>query len=630
MQLYSAQNITILKGLEAVRKRPGMYIGDTGITGFHHLIWEILDNSVDEALSGRCDKISVIISGNDDVIVIDNGRGIPVDIHPLTGKNGIETVFTNLHAGGKFDKATYKISGGLHGVGASVVTALSEFLNVVVHRSEYTHRQNFGKGGRFISHLSSFRVNEKIKKHGTTVSFRADKHYFEPGVHYDYQIIKEHLQKIAYLNAKLSISFQFKDKKEEIFYYEKGISEFLTINNLKKENLGPIFDVTTEQNEMKIQVAVQFLKTDNESLFSYCNSISTTEGGSHVTGFKNGIRRAINKYILMFKLATEQVSYDDIAEGLTAIVSILHPNPMFTGQTKRFLVNKDAEELIFVIMRDKFFNFLVENKDISEKIINYILLNMRARKEAQQTKDLIKKGKHSSSVALPGKLADCASENKEETEIFFVEGESAGGSAKLGRNREYQAILALKGKVINSERNTFLKITQNDEIRSIIASLGCGIQREFIHDNLRYGKVIIMTDADVDGEHIKILLLTFFYRYMKVLLEQGNIFVACPPLYKIQAGQKYKYCYSETELEKEKEIFKNDKFNIQRYKGLGEMNPQQLWDTTMDPSKRILRKVIIDDAIAANNYFEKFLGDDPTVRKEFIYANAEFVKNISF
>ena len=639
---YTASDIRILEGLEAVRKRPGMYIGSTSSEGLHHMIWEIVDNSIDEAMGGFATRVIVTLTKEGSIKVDDDGRGIPIDIHPKTGKSTVETVLTVLHAGGKFDNSTYKISGGLHGVGASVTNALSKWMKVWVARHNKLHFIEFVDGGKTVKPLEQ--IGDCEKEHGTIVEFFPDFRVMEKAP-FEHTKIVNRLQQLAYLNKGLKIIFideQMNTKDE--WHYEGGLKEYIVDLNKDKEVLTPTIVYgeveqnvkipNSEDNEtysIKLELAFQYNKSYNLSCYSFCNNINTTEGGTHEEGFKLAITRIINKYAIEKKFMKEQddkLSKEDVAEGLTAIISIKHPNPQYEGQTKRKLGNSEVRQYVNKVTSDIFEKFILENPDEAKIIIQKIILAQQARKKSQEAKEAIRRKSPFDSGSLPGKLADCSTKDSSISEIYIVEGDSAGGSAKLGRNREFQAILPLRGKILNVEKAKTEKIFENEEITAMITAFGAGVKPEFDLTKLRYNKIIIMTDADVDGAHIRILLLTFFFRYMYPLVEQGHIYAAQPPLYKFVCNKSVKYAYSDEELEQFKKEVGTNKYSVQRYKGLGEMNPDQLWETTMDPKNRILHQITIDDAVKADQDFSFLMGDDVMPRKEFISKNAKFVKNL--
>ncbi|ASG25750.1 DNA topoisomerase (ATP-hydrolyzing) subunit B [Fusobacterium nucleatum subsp. nucleatum] len=631
---YEAQNITVLEGLEAVRKRPGMYIGTTSERGLHHLVWEIVDNSVDEALAGYCDKIEVKILPENIIEVMDNGRGIPTDIHPKYGKSAMEIVLTILHAGGKFENDNYKVSGGLHGVGVSVVNALSEWLEVEVRKNGVVHYQKYhrGKPEEDVKVIGSCDESE----HGTIVRFKADGEIFETLI-YNYFTLSNRLKELAYLNKGLTIilsDLRKEEKKEETYKFDGGILDFL--NEIVKEDTTIIekpFYVSSEQDNVGVDVTFTYTTSQNEVIYSFVNNINTHEGGTHVQGFRTALTKVINdvgKAQGLLKDKDGKLMGNDIREGVVGIVSTKIPQPQFEGQTKGKLGNSEVSGIVNTIVSSSLKIFLEDNPNITKIIIEKILNSKKAREAAQKARELVLRKSVLEVGSLPGKLADCTSKKAEECEIFIVEGDSAGGSAKQGRDRYNQAILPLRGKIINVEKAGLHKSLESSEIRAMVTAFGTSIGETFDIAKLRYGKIILMTDADVDGAHIRTLILTFLYRYMKDLITEGNIYIACPPLYKVSSGKQIIYAYNDLEL---KNILgqmnqDNKKYTIQRYKGLGEMNPEQLWETTMNPDGRLLLKVSIDNAREADMLFDKLMGDKVEPRREFIEEHAEYVKNI--
>ena len=631
---YEAQNITVLEGLEAVRKRPGMYIGTTSERGLHHLVWEIVDNSVDEALAGYCNKIDVKILPDNIIEVVDNGRGIPTDIHPKYGKSALEIVLTVLHAGGKFENDNYKVSGGLHGVGVSVVNALSEWLEVEVRKEGNVYYQKYhrGKPEEDVKIIGSCEASE----HGTTVRFKADGDIFETLV-YNYFTLSNRLKELAYLNRGLTIilsDLRKDEKKEETYKFDGGILDFL--NEIVKEETTIIdkpFYVSAEQDNVGVDVTFTYTTSQNEVIYSFVNNINTHEGGTHVQGFRTALTKVINdvgKAQGLLKDKDGKLMGNDIREGVVAIVSTKIPQPQFEGQTKGKLGNSEVSGIVNTIVSNSLKIFLEDNPAITKIVIEKILNSKKAREAAQKARELVLRKSVLEVGSLPGKLADCTSKKAEECEIFIVEGDSAGGSAKQGRDRYNQAILPLRGKIINVEKAGLHKSLESSEIRAMVTAFGTSIGETFDISKLRYGKIILMTDADVDGAHIRTLILTFLYRYMKDLITEGNIYIACPPLYKVASGKQIIYAYNDLEL---KNVLaqmnqENKKYTIQRYKGLGEMNPEQLWETTMNPDGRLLLKVSVDNAREADMLFDKLMGDKVEPRREFIEEHAEYVKNI--
>lgn len=630
-QSYDESQIQVLEGLEAVRKRPGMYIGSTSSRGLHHLVYEIVDNSIDEALAGFCKNIEVTINEDNSITVIDDGRGMPVGIHPKMGKATVEVIMTVLHAGGKFGGGGYKVSGGLHGVGASVVNALSEYCEVTVTREGCIWQQKYSRGN-VLCDLTKIGESDD---HGTKVVFKPDHEIFEDTV-FDFEILASRLRELAFLNKGIAITLTDKREDEERvekYHYEGGIKEFVSYLNRNKEVLheSPIY-VEGEKDGIIAEIALQYNDGYNENLYSFANNIDTIEGGTHLAGFKSALTRAINDYAKRFghiKDNDKNLSGDDAREGLTAVVSVKISEPQFEGQTKTKLGNSEVRGVVDSIVAEGVRIFLEENPAVGKIIIDKALMAARARDAARKARELTRKSVLERST-LPGKLADCSSKDPAECEIYIVEGDSAGGSAKQGRNRKFQAILPLRGKILNVEKQRLDRILNSDTIRSMITAFGAGIGKDFDEEKLRYNRIIIMTDADVDGAHIRTLLLTFFYRYMRPLIDGGHVYIAQPPLYKISKGKREEYAYSNEELDKILEDFggKDNSINIQRYKGLGEMNANQLWDTTMDPEHRILLKATVEDAIAADEIFTILMGDKVEPRREFIQKNAKKVSNL--
>ncbi|MCD6171397.1 MAG: DNA topoisomerase (ATP-hydrolyzing) subunit B [Thermoplasmata archaeon] len=618
---YGIDKIKVLEGLEAVRKRPAMYIGSTDVHGLHHLVEEVVDNSVDEALAGYCSKIEVTINKDGSITINDNGRGIPAEIHRDYGISGIEVVMTKLHAGGKFDQRAYKVAGGLHGVGVSVVNALSEWMEVEVRRDGKIYRQRYEKGKPVTKLKEAGSANET----GTKVTFYPDGDIFG-NKQFDYYIIRKRLQEVAFLNKGLEISLEDKrEGKRDVFKYEGGIAEFVKYIDRNKNSLHDVIYFEGEKDNVKVEVAIQYTDGYAENVYTFVNNINTKEGGSHLSGFKSALTRALNEYGRknIFK-GNEVLSGEDVREGLTAIISCKVPNPQFEGQTKTKLGNSEVKGIVENIVYDKLSIFFEENPDVAKSIIEKAIEASRAREAAKKARELVRKKSYLESSSLPGKLSDCTSNEPEKCELFIVEGDSAGGSAKQGRDRKYQAILPIKGKILNVEKASFDKLLENNEIRAIISSIGTGIGDEFDIRKANYHKIIIMTDADVDGAHIRALLLTFFFRYMRELIENGYVYIAQPPLYRIKKGKKSFYAYSDEEMRK----IAGNGASIQRYKGLGEMNPEQLWETTMNPDKRILKKVEIEDAIEADELFTILMGKNVEERRRFIEMHAKEVINL--
>lgn len=630
-QSYDESQIQVLEGLEAVRKRPGMYIGTTSSRGLHHLVYEIVDNSIDEALAGFCSHIEVTINEDNSITVVDNGRGMPVGIHPKIGRSTIEVIMTVLHAGGKFGGGGYKVSGGLHGVGASVVNALSEACEVTVTREGKVWQQKYSRGNI----LGDVTEIGESDGHGTKTWFKPDHEIFET-TEFEFEILQSRLRELAFLNKGIRITLSDKregQEKGETYYYEGGIKEFVNYLNRNKDVLHPepIY-VEGEKDGIIAEVSLQYNDGYTENLYSFANNIDTIEGGTHLVGFKTAITRVINDYAKKFghiKESDKNLSGDDVREGLTAVVSVKISEPQFEGQTKTKLGNSEVRGVVDSIVADGVGTFLEENPAVGKIIIDKALMAARARDAARKARELTRKSVLERST-LPGKLADCSSKDPMECEIYIVEGDSAGGSAKQGRNRKFQAILPLRGKILNVEKQRLDRILNADSIRSMVTAFGAGIGKDFDVSKLRYNRIIIMTDADVDGAHIRTLLLTFFYRYMRPLIDEGHVFIAQPPLYKVSKGKKEIYAYTDEELESVLNEMggKDSSVDIQRYKGLGEMNANQLWDTTMNPEERILLKATVEDAIAADEIFTILMGDKVEPRREFIQKNAKKVSNL--
>ena len=626
---YDEADIQVLNGLDPVRKRPGMYIGSTDTRGLHHLITEIVDNSIDEALAGYCDNILVTLNKDGSCTVVDNGRGIPCGIHKTENKSAVEVVLTKLHAGGKFGGEGYKISGGLHGVGLSCVNALSKWLEVTVCQGGKIHKQTYRRG----IPQEPLKVVGDTASTGTTICFLPDDEIFET-VEFDYSELKSRFREIAFLNKGLTLSVEDRrgeEEKRESYRFDGGIVEFVDYLNKDKETLMPntiYVDVVNPTNE--VEVAFQFNTGYNEIINSYANNINTEEGGTHLVGFKNALTKIINDYGKKNKILkdTEKLSGEDVREGITAIVSVKLMDPQFEGQTKTKLGNSEMKKVVEDAMEEKFGSYLEENPSVAKELVLKCITAKRARDAARNARDLTRRKGVLESTTLPGKLADCTSKNKSECEIYLVEGDSAGGTAKQGRDRKFQAILPLRGKILNVEKATLHKVLESGTIKDMITAFGCGISSEFNEDKLRYDKIIIMTDADVDGSHIRILLLTFFFRFMQPLIENGHVYIAQPPLYKIEHNKQTYYCYSDEELNSKLDEMGRPKVTLQRYKGLGEMNADQLWETTMSPDNRILLKVTMDDALEAEEVFAKLMGEDPELRRQFIEQNATLVKDL--
>ncbi len=630
---YSANNITVLKGLEAVRKRPGMYIGSTGPEGLYHLVYEVIDNCIDEAMAGHCDRILVVLEKNDIVRVEDNGRGIPVDLHPEEGVSALELVLTRLHAGGKFDKGSYKVSGGLHGVGVSVVNALSTWMEAYVCRDGFEHYQKFEIG----IPVESIKKLGESDKQGTTIRWSADPTIFTETTTYNFDVLANRIRELAFLNSGISIILRderLTTPKELVFAFEGGIRHFVTYLNENKNVLHkePVY-ITGERDEVVVEIALQYNDTFSEIMFCFVNDINTREGGTHLVGFKSALTRVLNEFLKNSKMAKkleETLSGEDVREGLTAVLSIKVPEPQFEGQTKTKLGNTEVKGIVDSFVSDQLTLYLEQNPDVINAILEKSILAAKARIAARQARDATRRKNVMDSTGLPGKLADCSEKDASKCEIYIVEGDSAGGSAKMGRNRRFQAILSMWGKMLNVEKTRIDKVIGNEKLQPIIASLGAGIGENFNVEKLRYHKVIIMADADVDGSHIRTLLLTFFYRYMVDMIKGGYVYLAMPPLYKISWDKNIAYAYDDTEKEKiMKTIDKNpDKINIQRYKGLGEMNPDQLWETTMNPETRMMMRVTLDDTVEADRTFTTLMGEHVEPRRKFIEDNAQYVSNL--
>ena len=628
---YDASDIQVLEGLDPVRKRPGMYIGSTGPRGLHHLVYEIVDNSIDEALAGICDHIIIKINKEGNVEITDNGSGIPVDIHPQTGKSTVETVLTILHAGGKFDNSAYKVSGGLHGVGVSVVNALSNKLVATVKRNGKIYRQEFSKGHR----KSDLEVIGETKKDdtGTTIYFEPDDTIFET-VEFSDEVLSKRFREMAFLNKGIKIEFidERKDLKE-VFHYEGGIKSFVEFINAKKKPVhDEIIYIDEVREETAVEIAIQYTDSYSEVVLSFANNINTEEGGTHLSGFRSALTRTLNDYGRknnIIKEKEENLSGEDVREGISAVISVKLPDPQFEGQTKAKLGNSETRGVVDSVLSEELAIFLEENPKVGKQILDKALSARRAREAARKARDLTRKKNNLESMTLPGKLADCQNDDPKRNEIFLVEGNSAGGSAKDGRDSAYQAILPLRGKIMNVEKARLDRMLNSSEIRAMITAFGTGIGEEFNLEKLRYDKIIIMTDADVDGAHIMTLLLTFFFRYMKPLIEEGHVYVAQAPLYGIEKGTKIlRYCHNEKELRLALKEYKDSKVNIKRYKGLGEMDPEQLWETTMNPDNRLLLKVNIDDLTEADDTFSILMGSEVEPRRDFITENAVYADYI--
>ncbi|ACB08456.1 DNA topoisomerase (ATP-hydrolyzing) subunit B [Thermotoga sp. RQ2] len=634
MEKYSAESIKVLKGLEPVRMRPGMYIGSTGKRGLHHLVYEVVDNSVDEVLAGYCDWIRVTLHEDGSVEVEDNGRGIPVDIHPEEGRSALEVVFTVLHAGGKFSKDSYKISGGLHGVGVSVVNALSEWLEVRVHRDGKIYRQRYERG----KPVTPVEVIGETDKHGTIVRFKPDPLIFSE-TEFDPDILEHRLREIAFLVPGLKIEFEDRiNGEKKTFKFDGGIVEYVKYLNRGKKALHDVIHIKrTEkvktkngEDEVIVEIAFQYTDSYSEDIVSFANTIKTVDGGTHVTAFKSTLTRLMNEYGKKHNFLKKDDSFqgEDVREGLTAVISVYVKNPEFEGQTKSKLGNEEVKEAVTKAMREELKKIFDANPELVKTILSKIMSTKQAREAAKRAREMVRRKNVLQNTTLPGKLADCSSTHREKTELFIVEGDSAGGSAKQARDREFQAVLPIRGKILNVEKSSLDRLLKNEQISDIIVAVGTGIGDDFDESKLRYGRIIIMTDADIDGAHIRTLLLTLFYRYMRPLIEQGRVYIALPPLYRIKAGREEFYVYSDQELAEYKEKLQGKRIEIQRYKGLGEMNPEQLWETTMNPETRKIIRVTIEDAEEADRLFEILMGNDPSSRREFIERHALKVKEL--
>ncbi|WP_114990283.1 DNA topoisomerase (ATP-hydrolyzing) subunit B [Synechococcus sp. UW179A] len=635
---YGAEQIQVLEGLEPVRKRPGMYIGTTGPRGLHHLVYEVVDNSVDEALAGHCTEIQVVLGEDGSACITDNGRGIPTDVHPRTGKSALETVLTVLHAGGKFGAGGYKVSGGLHGVGVSVVNALSEWVEVTVRRQGKVHRQRFERGAPIGSLVSEDQPSSENGLTGTSVRFKPDIEIFTVGIEFDYATLSARLRELAYLNGGVKIVFRDEretardaegNPHEEIYFYEGGIKEYVAYMNAEKDALHPeIIYVNAEKDGVSIEAALQWcVDAYSDSILGFANNIRTVDGGTHIEGLKTVLTRTLNTFARKRgkrKEADSNLAGENIREGLTAVLSVKVPEPEFEGQTKTKLGNTEVRGIVDNLVGEALSQYLEFNPGVIDMILEKAIQAFNAAEAARRARELVRRKSVLESSTLPGKLADCSSRDPAESEIYIVEGDSAGGSAKQGRDRRFQAILPLRGKILNIEKTDDAKIYKNTEIQALITALGLGIKGEdFDAKNLRYHRVVIMTDADVDGAHIRTLILTFFYRYQKELVEGGYIYIACPPLYKVERGKKHSYCYNEQQLQKTLDGFgEKANYNIQRFKGLGEMMPQQLWETTMDPSTRTMKRVEVQDALEADRIFTILMGDKVAPRREFIETHS--------
>ena len=627
-EVYDASQIQVLEGLEAVRRRPGMYIGSTSVQGLHHLVWEIVDNAVDEALAGYCTHIDVILHRDGSCSVTDNGRGFPIDLHPKLQRPGVEVALTVLHAGGKFGEGSYKVSGGLHGVGASVVNALSEWLEVTVRKDGLMYRQRFSRGHV----MSELEQTGKTREHGSVVRFLPDAQVFED-VRFDQETVANRLREMAFLNAGLLINLTDERTGEERhFQFEGGIGSFVRYLNRNREALHPKpFFCTAERDRVQIEAALQYNDSYKDTVLSFANTIRTHEGGSHETGFKSALTRLLNDYGRrsgLLKESEDNLSGEDVREGIAAVISVKLEEPQFEGQTKTKLGNSEVRGLVDQVVGDALGSFLEENPAVARRILDKCLQAQRARDAARKARELTRRKSALEISSLPGKLTDCTSRDPSESELFIVEGDSAGGSAKQGRDRRFQAILPIRGKILNVEKARLDKALSNEEIRSLITALGTGVGEEIDISKARYHKVVLMADADVDGSHIRTLLLTFFFRYMPQLIEQGYVYIAQPPLYLVKKGRTEKYLYSDDELERYLQEIGRDKVEVQRYKGLGEMNADQLWETTMNPESRTMLAVNVEDAIEADQIFTILMGDKVEPRREFIQENAMLVRNL--
>ncbi len=627
LETYDASKIHVLKGLEAVRRRPSMYIGDTGVRGLHHLVYEVVDNAVDETLAGFCDKITVTLKKDGSVSVEDNGRGIPVDMHPTEKKPALEVVLTILHSGAKFEDKVYQISGGLHGVGVSVVNALSEYLEAEVYRDGKIYYQRFEQGVT----KSKLEVKGKSQKTGTTITFKPDKKIFKK-TEFEFNIVASRLRELAYLTKDSKIELvEEKTSKKEVFHYPGGIVDFVGYLDQGRNRLHKPVYVEDKRNGIEVEVAFQYNDSYLENIFSFVNTINTHEGGTHLAGFKSALSRKINDYGRSTQVIKDniEVTGDDCREGLTAVLAIKIPNPQFEGQTKTKLGNSEAKGIVESIVTEKLAMYFDENPRVINLILSKVVAAAKSREAAKKARELARRRSLLESDTLPGKLADCSEEDPKLSELFIVEGDSAGGSAKQGRDRRFQAILPLRGKILNVEKSALNKILSNPEIRSIISAVGAGISKDdFDVDKARYNKIVIMTDADVDGSHIRTLLLTFFYRFMSPLIDAGFIYIAQPPLYKVKTQRQEEYLYAEEALDSFIKKHKDDKYDVQRYKGLGEMNPEQLWITTMSPDKRVLKLVTLEDAAETDRLLSLLMGEEVEPRRQFIESNAKYVENL--
>jgi DNA gyrase subunit B len=630
VETYDASKIQVLEGLEAVRKRPGMYIGSTDVRGLHHLVFEVVDNAIDEALAGACDRIDVSIDKDNIVTVVDNGRGIPVDTHAQTGKSALEVVMTKLHAGAKFGQGGYKVASGLHGVGVSAVNALSEWFEATVRRDGQIYRQKYVRGvpKTEVKIIGKYPKDERT---GTIQRFYPDKQIFKQ-IDYKFDALTQRFREMAFLTRGLTIAFKDeRDGRAMTFYFEGGITSFVRYLNKNRTVLHAPFMVARQVNGSQVEVAIQYTDAYGESVYTFANNINTVDGGTHLTGFRAALTRTLNDYARkanVLKESDPNLTGDDVREGLTAIVSVKLEEPQFESQTKGKLGNAEIKPQVESVVTESFGAFLEEHPREAKEIIQKCVTTARAREAARQARDLVIRKSALESSSLPGKLADCSEKDSERSELYIVEGDSAGGSAKQGRDRKFQAILPLRGKIMNVEKARLDKMLQNEEIRAMITAIGTGVGDQFDLKNLRYNRTIVMTDADVDGSHIRTLLLTFFFRYMEGLIEHGHLFIAQPPLYKVKIGKTEQYVFDDKELETLRKKHKADKFEIQRYKGLGEMNPEQLWETTMNPENRTLLQVTLEDAAEADRTFEMLMGSEVAPRKRFIQTHAKSVRNL--
>nr|AIF06776.1 DNA gyrase subunit B (gyrB) [uncultured marine group II/III euryarchaeote KM3_195_B08] len=622
---YTAESIQVLEGLEGVRKRPAMYIGDTGKKGLHHLVYEVVDNSIDEAMAGYCNNIEVVLKKDGSVLIRDDGRGIPVEIHAKTKRSALELVTTMLHAGGKFEKKAYQVSGGLHGVGLSVVNALSEWMKAEIHKNGKIYIQDYEKG----KIISPVEVKGETIDRGTIITFKPDETIFQT-IEFDFEYLLKRLKELAFLNKGLKISLKDEEQnKEELFHFEGGISKFVEELTKEKKIISSVFHYERKLDDVLVEYALQYSDTFNETIHTFVNNIRTIEGGTHLSGFKTALTRSVNDYLKTEKLTKgdKRASGDDSLEGLTVVLSIKVPNPQFEGQTKTKLGNSEIKGIVDSVVYDSLKTYFEENPSHAKNIMKKVLRSMEAREAAHKARDVVRRKSIFETSILPGKLTDCTEQDPRNAEIYLVEGESAGGSCKQARDRKFQAVLPLKGKILNVEKATLSKVLTSEEIKTIVLSLGTGFGNDFNLEKLRYHKVVIMTDADVDGSHIRTLILTLFYRYFKQIIEQGYVYIAQPPLFKIKKGKTIKYAYSDSE--KNNLVAQlGEPVIIQRYKGLGEMNPTQLWDTTLNPENRTLKKVTIEDAEKANELFSILMGPDVEPRKAFIEKHAKEVLNL--